>query len=150
MSDHLLLYIDDDSLLARANADHFRIHFRNTKVDFQLFTTAEEAESFIKDSKKNIILAIIDLWMVNKDTNTQNRRAGFVIIESLRKRFPKCFIIVVSAHLTPEIEQELSKYDSMGIISKPFPTSDLINEIDKRLKEMGVTIQNNEQSPLKD
>jgi DNA-binding NarL/FixJ family response regulator len=139
-----MLYVDDDALLARANADNFRIHFKDTNLGFRLFTTAEEADAFVKSSDGNIALAIIDLWMVNKNTNTQNQRAGFTLVEGIRKRFPKCFIIIVSAHLTPEIIQELEQYGFMGIIAKPFPTSDLINIIDRKMKEMGITIQKTE------
>ncbi|MEN3334396.1 MAG: hypothetical protein V7641_3761 [Blastocatellia bacterium] len=57
--------------------------------------------------------------------------SGLDLLSLLRRREPSCFIIVITAHGTPEIAAESLRRGAFHFLCKPFQPADILTLIDE-------------------
>jgi ActR/RegA family two-component response regulator len=133
----IIMFIDDDATVLDSVAPNI-ISFVKERVNQVMeFQSIAEVEEYMANQKDCIpVLAIVDLWYNDFDTNTSDQEGGFKIIEKLRKKFPNVYIIVFSAHLNADRLGRLkAKYPGIPILSKSEGSLDgLFVKIDEGLK----------------
>jgi DNA-binding NarL/FixJ family response regulator len=135
----MALFIDDDSVLVSILMDQLRHFFAERGLDFAVCTAIEEIPSTIGAlSGKNVAIAIVDLWMIDKKTNKPNTQAGYEVINQLRKRWPNCYIVVLSGHIDDEAKKTLAEYKNIAMFEKPLPTFVLEELINNLLGDLGI------------
>jgi len=135
----MALFIDDDSVLVSILMDQLRLFFAERGLDFAVCTATEEIPGTIAAfSGKNVAIAIIDLWMIDKKTNKPNTQAGYEVINQLRKRWPNCYIVVLSGHIDDAAKRTLTGYKNLAMLEKPLPTFVLEELINNLLGDLGI------------
>ncbi|MFC2088112.1 hypothetical protein ACFLSX_00790 [Calditrichota bacterium] len=143
--EYVCILADDDSMFVDAVYHDLRSFFDKKSMKFEFLLSVKEVANFIKNAKskssKNKIivpLAIVDLWLVDKENNISNTQAGYEILRMLRGEWPDSYIIILSAHIKNNVKSILSDYTNIAILNKPTSTSELKSIIDDKLEEMGV------------
>lgn len=133
-----ILLFDDDSRFLAAICDDLFFSLRNHGLILDIAQDLTELRSRISDEKE-IVLAILDLWIIDKETNKQDPSAGEKAIEIIREKWPAAYIIILSSHLDGPVRGELQrKYDQITIADKPVPTGVLVRFIVDILRRMNI------------
>jgi DNA-binding NarL/FixJ family response regulator len=137
MEDNWILLIDDDTNLVCAAADLIEAASREIGAKFEVCTSTHELpQLYEKLAKSRVILAVLDLWLINKETNVPDHDGGIKVFHELRQRWPQSYIIVLSAHLNEETRAKLDDYQNIAIVEKPvaiWEISDIIIKVGKEL-----------------
>ena len=90
------------------------------------FTKVDEALNYIKSTKDNIEVAILDILIDHKfDGN-------ITLIETLSQYYPNTYIILITGlHVTDEYMKIFDNADSYFILHKPFNLDDIITLLRK-------------------
>ncbi|MBN1181642.1 MAG: hypothetical protein JXB49_05090 [Bacteroidales bacterium] len=134
------LFADDDSNFVRAIADNFKYVFLTHNIQFEICMGIEELENHIIPTQMSneLLIAILDLWFFDKDKNENNENEGFEMFQSIREKWPNCFVIILSCHLNNGIRTKLAPYQNIAIIDKAISTSKLLEIIEEKIKSMGL------------
>jgi len=135
-SNHKLLVVDDN----RSHCDLAK-QFLEDSYDIETAYGGEEAISKIYDFKPSVIL--LDIMMP--------RLTGDELVKMIKAWKPEVQVIMVSANLTPEIEEECMQNGAFACISKPLDFEYLNATIQKALNKFskGKDIMNNNEKRLK-
>ncbi len=87
-------------------------------------TGAEEALRYMTENPVNLVL--LDLKMPKID--------GITALKEIKKRHPGTQIILLTARVTLETIQKALKLGAFGYLMKPFDKEELLNIVDKALK----------------
>jgi DNA-binding response OmpR family regulator len=131
------LFADDDSLFVRACVDEFTNFFHKEGIEFIVCPDLKNVEKSISGTNdKDLIIAILDLWFIDKDSNEANEEEGFEILKILRERWKNSYIIILSGHINGEVKRILKEFINIAIIEKPISPSKLLDFIEIKLKEI--------------
>ncbi|HKP13188.1 MAG TPA: response regulator [Blastocatellia bacterium] len=61
--------------------------------------------------------------------------SGLTVLSQIREQDPNSLVIVMTAHNVPEIVAESLKRGALGVLSKPFPLTDLLDLLNRTLNE---------------
>lgn len=75
--------------------------------------------------KGNVIGAIVDLWMEDKRTMKDDTTMGLKLVKYFQNKFPKCPVVILSAHLNDELSSSLSN-DNVKAIRKPASATEIL------------------------
>lgn len=129
-----VLLIDDDTNLVCATADLIGEACDNAGARLRVCTSTHELPGIYKDLRsERVALAILDLWLIDKQTNVPDHDGGMKVLQELRQHWSDCYVIILSAHLTTEAKAQLDKYDNIAIVEKPVPTWEVTDMITKVL-----------------
>jgi DNA-binding NarL/FixJ family response regulator len=78
-------------------------------------------------------MVVLDLWLLDKSTNTPDHNGGLKILQLLRATWPNCYVIVYSGHLDQAIKASLKQFEQIAIVDKPVPAWVLTELIDNIL-----------------
>lgn len=128
-----VIFVDDDTFLLNALARQLRLFLLEHGYSFYI---CDSIDSYNELAERGIVascdLAIVDLWMIDKSSNTPDRRAGLKVMRDIREKQPDCYIIVYTAHLD-EARPELEEMNELAIIEKPAATAEIEGVIAKVL-----------------
>ena len=113
-----LLIVDDEEAVAYPLSQYFRA--RGCQVD--MATEPEEAEALV--SHRRYDLAILDICLSNIRPT-----AGLDVLREIRRRSPGTAVIVLSGHVSAEVEREARSAGADRVLSKPMPLSELAAEV---------------------
>ena len=137
MSEHCVLLIDDDANLVRAAADLIEAACKEVDSNLEICTSTHELPGMYERlAGVHVIIAILDLWLINKETNVPDHDGGIKVFHELRDRWPHCYVIVLSAHLNESTRAKLDNYENIAIVEKPiaiWEIRDMIVRIGKEL-----------------
>jgi DNA-binding NarL/FixJ family response regulator len=88
--------------------------------------------------EKELQVAILDLWFIDKEKNENNEDEGFEIFKIIRTIWPNCYVIFLSNHLNNGVQKRISEYKNIAIFEKTISTSKLLDEIDGILKSINL------------
>jgi DNA-binding NtrC family response regulator len=129
-----VLLVDDDTFLLNAMARQLRLFLLEHGYAFYI---CDSISSYQKLAASGIVktcdLAIVDLWMIDKSSNTPDRRAGLEVMRQIRKEQPDCYLVVYTAHLNEEARPDLDEMSELAIIEKPAATAEITDVITKVL-----------------
>lgn len=134
------LFADDDSNFVRAIADDLKYIFLKHSVQFEICMGIDELKNNIIPNckEKELQIAILDLWFIDKDKNENNEDEGFEIFKKLRNIWPNCYVIFLSNHLNNGVQKRISGFKNIAIFEKTISTSKLLDEIDGILKSINL------------
>lgn len=141
MKDKVALFIDDDSVMVSSIMDQLRAFFSEREMDLAICTASENLSGIlgaVAARRADVPIAIVDLWMIDKRTNSQNKTAGYEIINEIRKKWPHCYLVVFSGHIDEEVQSNLKRYTNLAALEKPLPTFVLEDKLDDLLNQMGI------------
>ena len=110
----LVLLLDDEDSILEPTATYFRRH--GCEVDTA--REPEEAEALIQYSSYD--LAILDLRV-----GTVGGAAGLEVLREIRRHDEATSVIVLSAHISSDVEAEAWALGADSVLSKPQPLPDL-------------------------
>lgn len=112
-----VLIVDDAKPVLDASAEYLAAH------GFAVHTASEleEAEALI--SAFDYALVVTDIRM-----SGVHGREGLELVRFTRERRPMARIIVMTAHASPELEDEARRRGADGFLEKPLPLSQLAGE----------------------
>ena len=113
-----LLIVDDEEAVAYPLSQFFRA--RGCHVDMAM--ELEEAEALV--SHRRYDLAILDISLSNLRAT-----AGLDVLREIRRRSPGTAVIVLSGHVSAEVEREAWSAGADRVLSKPMPLSELAAEV---------------------
>ena len=119
-SKYKVLVVDDN----RVNCELAK-RFLEKSYDIEIAFGGEEAISKIYDYSPAVVL--LDIKML--------RITGDELVKMIKVWKPEIQVIMVSAHLTPEIEQECMQNGAFGCISKPLDYEHIHEIIQKALNQ---------------
>jgi DNA-binding response OmpR family regulator len=108
----LLLLDDEDAIRVPVSR-----YFRNMGWSVVAAQEPEEAEALLEHRRFDLV--ILDLWVTRFGTE------GLEVLRSLRKRDPWTPVIVMSAHVTEEVEAEARSCGADAVLRKPLPLPDV-------------------------
>jgi len=88
---------------------------------------AEEALQYLSDNHVDLVL--LDIKMPKID--------GITAFKEIKKRHPETQVIFITAHVTPELSQDVLTRGAYGFIMKPFDNDELVRFVDDALKRSG-------------
>jgi len=139
-----VLLIDDDATLVCATADLIDEACKELGASLRVCTSTHEMPAMYKElHNADVLLAILDLWLLDKQTNEPQQDGGMKILRELRHHWPNCYVVVHSAHLTAEAETQLKHYNNIAIVKKPAPTfvlTDIIKQIIEASAGAAITV----------
>jgi DNA-binding response OmpR family regulator len=99
-----------------------------TKIGFSVTTANNGAEGLARINTETPDLLILDLDMPVKN--------GIAVLEELKaKSGPAPYIIVMSAHESPEDQKKVLGLGAREMVIKPFKPADLVEKIEGLVKE---------------
>jgi len=110
---HVLLLDDEEAVLLPTAK-----YFRSLGCTVDVAREPEEAEALV--SYRRYDLAILDL-RVTRFGGTE----GLEVLREIRRRDHKTSVIVLSAYISPEVEEEARALGADGVLRKPQPLPDL-------------------------
>lgn len=125
-----ILIVDDDSELATTFGSNILYEVNSRSIPVYIFTDATKAKMFIQSRQLPLSAAIVDLWMVDQATGSEDREAGLSVMKLLRERQPKCKIVALSAHIDNEIESRLKDVFAAVPLRKPCSTAEVMDVIE--------------------
>lgn len=115
-----ILVIDDDSLVRWSLAQHLTQH------GFDVVAVATGAEALARARSLPVPqLVLLDLKLPDMH--------GLALLAALRQQGSSCPVIVLSAHLTPELELEALAAGASGVVGKPYQLDPLLEVVRRRL-----------------
>lgn len=131
------ILIDDDATFVRGTHDLLRNHFTEFGIGFEYGLSLEDLRK-IMDSRKdeNLLIAILDLWFIDKKNLNQDENAGFELLDLIREEWINSYVIILSSHIDEVVRKRLKEYFNIAIFEKPMSTSTLLDSIDVILKEI--------------
>ena len=136
-----ILFIDDDATILDAISPNIRLAVRGRVTTVRDLQSVAEVQDYLSSADVAVpVLAIVDLWLNDFETNTADQEGGAKVIDLLRKKYEKLRLIVFSAHLNRARKQELrDAYAGIAILGKGDGSLDrLLAEIDRALSEQGL------------
>jgi two-component system response regulator HydG len=112
-SRHVLLLDDEEAILLPTAR-----YFRSLGCTVDMAREPEEAEALV--SHRRYDLAILDL-RVTRFGGTE----GLEVLREIRRRHHKTSVIILSAYVSPEVEEEARALGADSVIRKPQPLPDL-------------------------
>lgn len=112
-SKHILL-LDDEEAIRLPTATHFR----SLGCEVDTARELEEAEALVQHHRYD--LAILDLRV-----GAVGGTAGLGVLREIRRRDQATRIIVLSAHISSEVEAEAWALGADSVLCKPQPLADL-------------------------
>jgi len=106
MTPAAILVIDDDSLVRWSLAQHL------TRRGYRVAAAGSAAEALVLARGAAPQVVVLDLKLPDMD--------GLALLEVLRREAAPCPIIVLSAHLTPEVTVEALAKGATFVAEKPF------------------------------
>jgi DNA-binding response OmpR family regulator len=108
-----ILVIDDDSLVRWSLAQHLSQH------GFDVVTAATGAEALARALSVSVPqLVVLDLKLPDMH--------GLSLLGALRRQGTSCPVVVLSAHLTPELEVEALAAGAAFVVGKPYELDALL------------------------
>jgi DNA-binding response OmpR family regulator len=108
-----ILVIDDDSLVRWSLSQHL------TRHGFDVGTAATGAEALARAQSLPVPqLVVLDLKLPDMH--------GLALLAALRRQGSSCSVIVLSAHLTPELELEALAAGAACVVGKPYQLDTLL------------------------
>jgi CheY-like chemotaxis protein len=111
------------TILAVDNAVMFlnslKRYLANTPYGLHCVTSGQEALSFLKDNKVDLILMDAEMPEIN----------GYELARRIKQQDIKAPIVFITANAEPEDIQKATESGAAGILAKPFQTSQLIAKI---------------------
>jgi DNA-binding NtrC family response regulator len=89
-----------------------------------------EGVKLYEEKQPDIIFS--DIWMPDYD--------GFYLLKNLKEKYPNSKIIMITADLTKETSEKLTKLNADSILFKPFKIEDVMDVISKAMIEKRQTI----------
>jgi len=108
----LLIIDDEDALLVPAS------HYLRER-GYAVVTAREPEEALALLDRQSFDLVILDLAL------TPFGREGLEILSWIRARHPAMPVIILSAEIPPEVEQEAERLGADAILGKPQPMSEV-------------------------
>ncbi|MEE2023377.1 MULTISPECIES: response regulator [Alkalimonas] len=109
----LTALICDDSVLARKQVKKSL----PAEFDAEILTAANGREALEVLSSQEIGLVFLDLTMPELD--------GIGVLEEIKARQLKCFVIVISADIQPEMQRRVLELGALAFIHKPVSSDKL-------------------------
>jgi DNA-binding NarL/FixJ family response regulator len=127
--------VDDDSIFVEGINEMMRNHFREKNIGFEICQGVDGIKNLISDMNNiTLLLAVVDLWFIDKNTLVPNENEGYEILKLLRKTWPDCYIVFHSAHINGRVHTRLDDYKNITIIEKPISALTLLDTIDDILR----------------
>ena len=127
-----VLLFDDDTKFLVAICDDIRFSLIARNLQLDVVQDLEQLDLELRQSGE-IVLAIIDLWIIDKRHNRPDHEAGDRALKRLRARWPAAYVIVLSSHLDPDARLRLADFKQLMLANKPIPTAELLSIMDKVL-----------------
>lgn len=133
-----VLLFDDDSKFVEAIIDDLKFGLRNMNLGLILAQDLSDLNNILKSSNE-VLVAILDLWIIDKNGNHQRYEAGENALKVIRKKWPESYIIFLSSHLDNETGARLKgKYKQIALANKPIPTDALLGFVKDIKNRIGV------------
>jgi CheY-like chemotaxis protein len=114
-----LLVLDDEAAILTSLSHYFRRH------GYAVITSREpeEAEALLECEAFDLV--ILDLAL------THFGREGLEVLGSIRAHHPWLPVIILSANVCPDVEEEAIRLGADAVLSKPLPLADLAQVADR-------------------
>ncbi len=122
MQKNRVLIVDDEEDLTWSISK--RLYNECKDIDVQCANSGNDALDLLANQPFDIV--VTDLRMPGI--------SGFQLLQTVKKRFPKMHVIVMTAFGSLEIEKTLSHWGEIDYIEKPFEMNDLRNLIFSSLR----------------
>jgi DNA-binding NtrC family response regulator len=109
-----MLIIDDEESICFAMSEYFKV--QGYLVDSA--QSVQEAEVLLHTGPYSMVIS--DLRLAGS-----GKLGGIEVIKSVRQKYPRTPIIVLSAYRSPEIEAELAENGVGAFLRKPMPLPDI-------------------------
>jgi CheY-like chemotaxis protein len=109
----LVLIVDDDELVRWSAAEGLK----ESGYSVEVAANAPEALQRCADAA----VALLDHDLPDVD--------GLALADTLRRRHPRCAVVLMTADLTPELRREAGERGVVGVLEKPFSLEDLVDAI---------------------
>lgn len=130
---HVLL-VDDDPNFVFSIAPQLMDYLKSEKrAKLIVFGDESAVDEYLASTKDSPSLAIIDLWMQDRETGGTNRQAGQKIISRLRKKWPNLYIIILSNHIDRDVRKEMASKTKLAMLDKTIPTRGLTYIVDEKI-----------------
>ena len=132
-----IILIDDDKTFVRGIHDLLRNSFLEYGISFEFGLSVDDLNQ-IMDERKNddLLIAILDLWFIDKENFNQDENAGFELLDLIREKWINSYVIILSSHIDDAVRKRLKEYFNIAIFEKPMSTTTLLDSIDLILKEI--------------
>ena len=116
-----LLILDDEEAILLPLGRYF------AELDFDVVTSREpeEAEALLECERFDVV--ILDLGL------TRFGREGLEVLSSIRSSHPWLPVIIFSAYVSPEVEEEARRLGVDAVLGKPQPLEELARVVDTLL-----------------
>jgi DNA-binding NtrC family response regulator len=126
MKTKIVIFAEDESHTALSLANNLVYPLKEVGLKLLVYTDADAALSVIKDTDHyQIVGAIIDLWMIDKTTGSENTEKGQELINTLKRCHPDVKVVVLSSHITANDKQEFEKMKGVSAFRKPASTNEI-------------------------
>jgi len=104
------MIIDDNTHEAFSIGGVLQAPTRKRGLGLRVFTDGDEALHCITgDPTVSIDGAIVDLWMVDKNTGIENPNKGEELIRAIKEHHPEARVVVLSAHMDDKTRESFRK-----------------------------------------
>jgi two-component system nitrogen regulation response regulator GlnG len=116
-----VLVIDDERLVRWSLSERLSQH------DYEVIEAATGRQALEAAAQFNgrPVVILLDLRLPDVD--------GMTLLQSLHAEHPKCPVIVISAHATPEVSEWARELGARHVTSKPFDLDEVEELIEKSL-----------------
>jgi len=110
MKKKTLVIVDDNTHEAYSIGSVLQAPSREHGLALRVFTDGDEALRCITtDPEVSIDGAIVDLWMVDKNTGIEDQNKGDEVIKAIQTHHPKAQVVVLSAHMDDKARESYSR-----------------------------------------
>lgn len=100
------------------------------KDKYDVTTASGAIEAFDYMAGCPVDLVLLDIKMPKID--------GIKALKEIKKKYPKTEVIMLTAYMTLETNQKTLKLGAFGCLLKPFDKDELLDIVDRALKNQGV------------
>ncbi len=111
---HRMLIVDDEESICFSMSEYFKA--QGYEVDSA--QDRDEAEALLSKREYSVVIEDLRLGGIYN-------MEGLDIVEHIKERYPKTFVVVLTAFNSSEIEAEARKRGAHAFMSKPKPLSDV-------------------------
>jgi len=146
MNKYSVVFIDDATNLVTSHEGHLldRCYKRGVNlVTFSDYSGLIKAiEEWDKEKLGIPVLAIVDMWLEDKDKSVPYRMGGIDVLRALKKINERVYFVIYSAHITDRPDDPyrmaLTQFSLKTIIKKePRNVATLLDTLSKALDDMG-------------
>lgn len=123
--DRCVIFVDDDTFLLQSMERQIRLFLLDLGYRLYICDSVQSYRRLSAETVRSCDLAIIDLWMIDKVSNSPDREAGLQVIRDIRNRQPDCYVLIYTAHLNEDVRPALDAMDQLAIVEKPAATQEI-------------------------